>query len=299
MSSSNNQVTTKKSIKVKGKAKAKAEEAKPIKEEPMAGGADDAGADAKPEPVVEPPAPPVVQPMTMPVTTQFEAEIALLPKGFDPKDSLGACKADVASAGIKVAEWRVKQYRLYLSGVDEGLLDEVKASHAGQGLMSRKALTFYDMLVTLADKDKKKGRNGRVPMAMNARLNARAFHILAEAVDVVPQALVYAQECYTYECYEVANAMCLNPTVTDADIQEYMTTKFCHGWFSSESAKAHYEAGTELYGARKVRAKKPLTLDKATDKIMDHVEQDPEALAALIAKLQAVQARQTPSPTAE
>lgn len=292
-------VSTKKQIKVKGKKpkqiKVKTETAPPMPE-PEAGGSD-AEPDAGTMPTAAVVTTAAVVGNPMPDLSDFQAEIALIAKQFDHKDSLTECKATVANLGIKVGEWRVKQYRWYLAGIESGLMDEVQNAMAGtQATMSRQALQYYTELVTLQNKSGKTKRNGRVPMAMNGRLMARPFQLLCDSLDVLPAALVHAQEEYTYDYYEKANALGLDPNVTDEELTYWMKNEFCHGWYNSEASTEALLRGEELYGQRKRAAKKPLTVEKATEKLMSHCAEDPEALAAMIATLQNLQARQTPSP---
>ena len=186
----------------------------------------------------------------MPNISDFLAEVNALSPMFNHSDTLKKCKVVAAQTHRNIAEWRVKQFRLYLAGVETGLLTEVQESLKGKDTMTRHALTFYDMLVTLTNKASKTNRNSRCPMAINGRLCTKAFEALAKARDVVPAALIYAQEVYTFENYEKANALALNPNTTDEVLTQFMNYEFCGGWFSTPKGQEALDGWAEIYGSR-------------------------------------------------
>lgn len=250
----------------------------------------------KTEPVDAPPVE-APQPNLLPDISDFLTEVQALSPQFDHKDTLRQCKLVAAQTHKGVAEWRVKQFRLWLSGVETGLLQEVTESLKGKLTMGRRALEFYDMMVTLTNKAAKSNRNSRCPMAMNGRLSAKGFEALAKSRDVVPAALIHAQEIYAFENYEKANALALNPSTTDEALKKFMDEEFCGGWFSTAAGQTALDEGTEIFGSR-TKARAPRTVQPPTPaQLANALASDPAALAEMIATLQKVQeARDTSTP---
>jgi hypothetical protein len=207
-----------------------------------------------------------------------------------------ACKNSPSGVGhIKPTEWRVKQYRIYQSALDSGLMDELKkalgAHQEDSGItLSMEALKLHSTLVSLADK-KQGSRSGRVPLAMNTRLHKDSYDILCQLVKDesgskhCAQAFIYAQDVYAYQSYEKATALALS---SDPSHTEFMRTQFCGGWWLSEEGLEVLAEGERLYGTgTKTKAPPPKPATVASRAL---TKMTPAELQALIAQASALMA---------